>query len=91
MIQIANLSVDFGGVRAVNEVTVILDQQIVGVIGSNGAGKTTVLNVLSGFVKPTSGSVLNTTFFRGFVLSQTEEYQTLGRRTTGPLRSRRSS
>jgi ABC-type branched-subunit amino acid transport system ATPase component len=58
MIQITNLSVDFGGVRAVNEVTVNMDQQIVGVIGPNGAGKTTVLNVLSGFVKPTSGSAL---------------------------------
>lgn len=58
MIQIAHLSVDFGGVRAVNEVTVTLDQQIVGVIGPNGAGKTTMLNVLSGFVKPTSGVVL---------------------------------
>ena len=58
MIQIANLSVDFGGVRAVNEVTVTLDQQIVGVIGPNGAGKTTVLNVLSGFIKPTFGSVV---------------------------------
>jgi branched-chain amino acid transport system ATP-binding protein len=58
MIQIANLSVDFGGVRAVNEVTVNLDQQIVGVIGPNGAGKTTMLNVLSGFVKPTSGTIV---------------------------------
>jgi branched-chain amino acid transport system ATP-binding protein len=58
MIQIANLSVDFGGVRAVNEVTVNLDQQIVGVIGPNGAGKTTLLNVLSGFIKPTAGTVV---------------------------------
>jgi ABC-type branched-subunit amino acid transport system ATPase component len=58
MIQIAHLSVDFGGVRAVNDVTVNLDQQIVGVIGPNGAGKTTMLNVLSGFVKPTSGTIL---------------------------------
>jgi ABC-type branched-subunit amino acid transport system ATPase component len=58
MIQITNLSVDFGGVRAVNEVTVNLNQQIVGIIGPNGAGKTTLLNVLSGFVKPTFGSVL---------------------------------
>lgn len=58
MIKISSLSVDFGGVRAVNEVTVNLDQQIVGVIGPNGAGKTTLLNVLSGFIKPSFGSVL---------------------------------
>jgi ABC-type branched-subunit amino acid transport system ATPase component len=58
MIQITNLCVDFGGVRAVNDVTVNLDEQIVGVIGPNGAGKTTMLNALSGFVRPTSGTVV---------------------------------
>jgi branched-chain amino acid transport system ATP-binding protein len=57
MIQIANLSVAFGGVRAIDALTVDLDEQIVGVIGPNGAGKTTLLNVLSGLVTPSCGSV----------------------------------
>jgi branched-chain amino acid transport system ATP-binding protein len=57
MIEIRNLSVDFGGVRALNNLTVALDERIVGVIGPNGAGKTTLLNVLSGFVRPTSGTL----------------------------------
>ncbi|WP_028877940.1 branched-chain amino acid ABC transporter ATP-binding protein/permease [Terasakiella pusilla] len=48
----------FGGVHATNDVSLTLKEgEIIGVIGPNGAGKTTVFNQLSGFLKPTSGSV----------------------------------
>lgn len=57
MIEIRNLSVNFGGVHALRNLTVTLDERIVGVIGPNGAGKTTLLNVLSGFVRPTTGTL----------------------------------
>jgi len=57
MISISNLSVEFGGIRSINNLTVTLSDKIVGVVGPNGAGKTTLLNVLSGFVVPVSGSV----------------------------------
>jgi len=57
MIEIENLTVQFGGVRPIDALTVRLDQPIVGLIGPNGAGKTTLLNVLSGFVAPVSGTV----------------------------------
>jgi branched-chain amino acid transport system ATP-binding protein len=57
MISIVNLSVEFGGVRPLNGLTVELSGSIVGVVGPNGAGKTTLLNVLSGFVIPVSGTV----------------------------------
>ncbi len=57
MIKVTNLEMDFGGVRAINDLTVDLDDKIVGVIGPNGAGKTTLLNILSGFLIPTGGSV----------------------------------
>ncbi len=57
MIEIENLTVQFGGVRPIDGLTVRLDKSIVGLIGPNGAGKTTLLNVLSGFVTPLSGSV----------------------------------
>jgi ABC-type branched-subunit amino acid transport system ATPase component len=57
MIEIDNLTVQFGGVRPIDGLTVRLDQPIVGLIGPNGAGKTTLLNVLSGFVTPVSGTV----------------------------------
>ncbi len=57
MIEIDNLSVQFGGVKPIDGLTVKLTRPIVGLIGPNGAGKTTLLNVLSGFVTPTRGSV----------------------------------
>jgi ABC-type branched-subunit amino acid transport system ATPase component len=57
MISIRDITVTFGGVRALNKVTVDLDDPVVGIIGPNGAGKTTFLNVLSGFITPASGSI----------------------------------
>jgi branched-chain amino acid transport system ATP-binding protein len=57
MIEIENLSVQFGGVKPIDGLTVKLTKPIVGLIGPNGAGKTTLLNVLSGFVTPSHGSV----------------------------------
>lgn len=57
MIAIDELTVVFGGVRPLSDLTVRLDGSIVGIVGPNGAGKTTLLNVLSGFVQPRSGMV----------------------------------
>lgn len=57
MIAIANLAVEFGGIRPIHNLNVTLTGSIVGVVGPNGAGKTTLLNVLSGFVIPVSGTV----------------------------------
>ncbi len=57
MITINSLSVDFGGVRPLSNLTVELSKPVHGVIGPNGAGKTTLLNVLSGFVVPVSGTM----------------------------------
>ena len=57
MIDIENLTVQFGGVKPIDGLTVTLDKPIVGLIGPNGAGKTTLLNVLSGFVTPRSGTL----------------------------------
>jgi branched-chain amino acid transport system ATP-binding protein len=57
MIEIDCLTVDFGGVRGLSELTVSLDAGITGLVGPNGAGKTTLLNVLSGFVAAAHGTV----------------------------------
>lgn len=57
MIAIENLTVSFGGVTALKDVTVTLDRPVCGIIGPNGAGKTTFLNVISGFVAPQTGSI----------------------------------
>jgi branched-chain amino acid transport system ATP-binding protein len=52
------LAVHFVGVKAVDGVDLDLVQgAILGVIGPNGAGKTTLLNAMTGFQRPTAGSV----------------------------------
>jgi branched-chain amino acid transport system ATP-binding protein len=58
LLEVRNLRKSFGGVTAVNNVSFDLHQgEILGLIGPNGSGKTTVLNLLTGFVKKDSGTV----------------------------------
>ncbi len=57
MIEISGLTVRFGGVRPLDDVSLSLGAGTNGLIGPNGAGKTTFFNVLSGFVRPQSGTV----------------------------------
>lgn len=57
MIEVADLTVRFGGVTSLNQMSVTFESGTCGLIGPNGAGKTTFFNVLSGFVRPASGSV----------------------------------
>jgi len=53
-----NLSKQFKGLLAVSGVDIrIARGEIVGLIGPNGAGKSTTFNLLSGFLRPTSGSL----------------------------------
>ncbi|HEY4611093.1 MAG TPA: ATP-binding cassette domain-containing protein [Ilumatobacteraceae bacterium] len=57
MIDVVELSVHFGGVVSLDQMTVQFPEGTCGLIGPNGAGKTTFFNVLSGFVRPRSGRV----------------------------------
>jgi branched-chain amino acid transport system ATP-binding protein len=57
MIEVAGLTVRFGGVTSLDDMSLTFEQGTCGLIGPNGAGKTTFFNVLSGFVRPASGSV----------------------------------
>ncbi len=57
MIEIRSLTVQFGGVRGLNDLTADIGAKITGLVGPNGAGKTTLLNVMSGFVKRFAGTV----------------------------------
>jgi branched-chain amino acid transport system ATP-binding protein len=57
MIDVENLTVRFGGVTSLNGMSVSFESGTCGLIGPNGAGKTTFFNVLSGFVRPASGSI----------------------------------
>jgi len=62
LIETRGLSKSFGAVVAADNLTVaIAAGETVGVIGANGAGKTTFVNMVSGYLKPDEGVVL----FRG--------------------------
>ena len=58
MIKVENLSKFYGDVKAVKSINFELnDGEIVGFLGANGAGKSTTLKVMTGFLTPTSGNV----------------------------------
>jgi len=58
LLSVSDLTMQFGGLIAVNGVSLsVNDGQIVSIIGPNGAGKTTVFNCLSGFYRPTGGTI----------------------------------
>ncbi|KAB8312419.1 ABC transporter ATP-binding protein [Erwinia endophytica] len=59
LLAVNGLMMRFGGLLAVNNVALELrKQEIVSLIGPNGAGKTTVFNCLTGFYRPTGGSII---------------------------------
>jgi branched-chain amino acid transport system ATP-binding protein len=59
LLQARSLTKHFGGLAAVNRLDLTVEEgEIVGLIGPNGAGKTTCFNLLSGFLRPTSGTIL---------------------------------
>ncbi len=58
MIEVSHVSRTFGTFRAVNDVSFSIPTgQIVGLLGPNGAGKTTTMRMITGFLKPSSGSI----------------------------------
>jgi branched-chain amino acid transport system ATP-binding protein len=62
MLRVQGLTKDFGGLRAVNRCSFEVSRgSIHGLIGPNGSGKTTVFNLITGFLQPTSGQA----FFKG--------------------------
>jgi branched-chain amino acid transport system permease protein len=53
-----SITKSFAGLRALSEISVTIEQgEIVGVIGPNGSGKTTLINVISGVLPCTEGTV----------------------------------
>jgi len=72
ILKVEDLSKSFGGVRALNHVSFDLTPgELLGVIGPNGSGKTTLVNLITRFVKPTSGTV----WFKGKKISHLPPYK----------------
>lgn len=62
ILETKGLAKSFGAVTAAANINItISEKEIVGVIGSNGAGKTTFINMVTGYLKPSAGIIL----FRG--------------------------
>ncbi|AQW21557.1 ABC transporter ATP-binding protein [Lentilactobacillus curieae] len=58
MLKVENLSVNYGVINAVKDVSFEINEgEIVSLIGANGAGKTTILKIISGLLKARSGSI----------------------------------
>ncbi len=58
MIRVENLTKNYGPVKAVKSISFDLnDGQVVGFLGANGAGKSTTLKIMTGYISPTSGNV----------------------------------
>ena len=58
MIQIENLSKNYGDVQAVDSISFSLNEsEIVGFLGANGAGKSTTLKMITGYLSPSNGNV----------------------------------
>lgn len=59
VLVIEDLCVDYGKVRAVSDIRLSVESgRIATMIGTNGAGKTTILKAITGLIKPASGRIL---------------------------------
>jgi len=59
LLEVRDLVKDFGGLRAVNGFSFTIDErEILGLIGPNGSGKTTCINIIAGYHKPTRGKII---------------------------------
>ncbi len=76
LLEIKDLCLDYGAVRALNSVSLKVEEnEIVTVLGANGAGKTSLLKAISGLIRPSKGSIQ----FRGEDLSRIQAFSLAGR------------
>lgn len=58
MLALSGVSASYGSVPAVSDVSIAVGEgEAVGLLGANGAGKSTTLRAISGLVRPTSGTI----------------------------------
>lgn len=57
-LSVTNLTKVFGGLKAINDLSLAVDKgDLVGIVGPNGSGKTTCFNLITGYLKPSSGNI----------------------------------
>lgn len=57
-LNVKSLFHNYGDNQVLSDIDITLSPGIYGLIGANGAGKTTMIKILTGLLKPSSGSVL---------------------------------
>jgi len=76
LLEVTNLSMRFGGLSAIEDLSFIANRrEITAIIGPNGAGKTTVFNCLTGFYRPTGGSMILHRDGQRFALQRMEDHR----------------
>jgi branched-chain amino acid transport system ATP-binding protein len=76
LLELRNVGRSFGGVRAVHDVTLRIGEgEIVGLIGPTGAGKTTLINVITGVHPPDAGTIA----YRGEAIERLASHQVAAR------------
>jgi len=72
LLALSEMSAGYGSVRAVSNVSITVGEgEAVGLLGANGAGKSTTLRAISGLVRPTSGTIT----FRGKNIASLPAYK----------------
>jgi branched-chain amino acid transport system ATP-binding protein len=75
ILEVRELYKNFGGIQAISDLSFKLAEgELLGLIGPNGSGKTTAVNLITGFVKPTKGDV----FYRGRRITGVAPYAIVG-------------
>ncbi len=58
VLEVHDLEKSFGGVVAAHDINVVVEEgETIGVIGANGAGKTTFINMVTGWLEPSAGTI----------------------------------
>jgi len=57
VLEVENITKRFGGLVAVDDVSIQLEDEAIGLMGPNGSGKSTTMNCITGFHEPETGSV----------------------------------
>jgi len=71
VLRTENLSKNFGALKAVDRVNLMVESGVHSIIGPNGAGKTTLFNLLTGFLKPDAGKI----FYLGEDITGLQPYE----------------
>ncbi len=86
LLEVKNLKVAYGKIIAVKDISITVNQgEIVTLVGSNGAGKSTTLRTISGLLKPKSGEII----FKGQRIDGLEGHEVVARGITHSPEGRR--